>query len=275
MAHAVRPPENIRRHYEVEKALADRLRRSTSREERARIYRTMYDELFAAVPDHPRLVRPHNPAAIAARNRNMLTLVRPFLRRDARVLDIGAGDCSFAGLIAGHVRAVYALEISAGSVAATPLPDNVALVLYNGFDLPFADGSFHLAFSDQLVEHLHLDDQRLHFQSVAQTLAPGGVYLFRTPHRFTGPHDVSRYFTRGEPEGFHIKEWTYRELGDELARAGFAKVSAVWNPRRRVARVPIGVMTACESLLGPLPAGLRRAPARLPFPSIVVAARKG
>ncbi len=275
MADAVRPPENLRRHYETEKALADRLRRSSSRDERARIYATMYQELFAAVPDHPRLTRKHDPARIAARNQNLLALLKPFLRPGARVLDVGAGDCTFASLLAGHAGAVYALEISADGVAVPQLPPNVTLVLYNGFDLPFAAASMDVAFSDQLVEHLHLDDQRLHFRSIAEALAPGGVYVFGTPHRLTGPHDVSKHFTSGEPEGFHIKEWTYHELRDELLRDGFAAVSAVWNPRRRVVPTPIGVMTGLERLFGALPASLRQTWSRAPFPSIVVVARKG
>ncbi|HEX5131961.1 MAG TPA: methyltransferase domain-containing protein [Candidatus Krumholzibacteria bacterium] len=268
----MRTPDSIRRHYEVEKALADRLRASTSREERARIYATMYDELFAAVPDHPRLTGVKDPAHVARQNQSRLDLVRHYLRPGARVLDIGAGDCTFSRELAARARAVYALEISADSVAVDDTPANMTLVIYDGFNLPFAPGSLDLAFSDQLVEHLHVEDQQLHFRSVATALAPGGAYVFRTPHRFTGPHDVSKYFTAGEPEGFHMKEWTYRELRDELRRAGFARVDAIWSARGRSARVPLGLLTWCEAVLQPLPVSLRRSLARFPFPSIVVAA---
>ena len=58
--------ERLRRHYEVEKALADRLRRTESREERAKLYESMYDTLFAAVPDHPRLTLARDPPSSSA-----------------------------------------------------------------------------------------------------------------------------------------------------------------------------------------------------------------
>jgi SAM-dependent methyltransferase len=258
----------------VEKAIADRLRQTASREERARIYRTMYDELFAAVPDHARLTRAIDPVRTAARIRGRFAMVRDFLRADARVLDIGAGDCTFSAAIAAHVRAVYALEISDGSVAVDSLPPNMAIVLYDGFYFPFADASLTLAFSDQLVEHLHVDDQRLHFGSVAAALAPGGVYVMRTPHRFTGPHDISKYFTDGEPQGFHMKEWTYRELCRELRAAGFHRFGVVLNLKGRTVKPPLGAVLALERVLGAFPRSLQKRLSRYAFATIGIAAHK-
>jgi hypothetical protein len=46
--------DRLRHHYEVERELAEKLRNST-REQRAGLYKTLYDELFKMVPDHPRL----------------------------------------------------------------------------------------------------------------------------------------------------------------------------------------------------------------------------
>jgi SAM-dependent methyltransferase len=273
MTTTARSPESIRRHYEVEKSLADRLRHSASREERARIYQTMYDELFAAVPDHPRLTRVHDAALVASLNRSRLRILGRDLRADARVLDIGAGDGTFAKELASRARAVYALDISEGSVAVETLPDNVTIVLYDGFAIPFTPGSLDLAFSDQLVEHLHLDDQHLHFQNIAMALAPGGAYIIRTPHRFSGPHDVSTYYTNGDAQGFPMKEWTYHELQRELLSAGFSRVEAVWAPRSCAVRVPVDVMTSIETLLKPLPVSIRRTVSRIPFPSLTIAAR--
>jgi SAM-dependent methyltransferase len=270
---AGRPAHRLRRHYDVERALADRLRAAPSRAERARIYATMYDTLFAEVPDHPRLVLRETPEALERRNARKLRLVGPFLRPTSRVLEIGAGDCTFARQLARRVGAVYGVEISAQGARMEEVADNVALVLYDGFEFPFAPRSFDLAFSDQLIEHLHPDDAELHFRAVAHALAPGGMYLFRTPHRFTGPHDISRYFTNGEAEGFHLKEWTYRELKTVLERCGYPRAGAIWHARGVSVRVPMGLVCALEALLGALPRGLRRRFSRLPFPGVVVAAR--
>jgi SAM-dependent methyltransferase len=274
MTQAARSQERLRRHYEVEKALADRLRATTSREERRKLYGEMYETLFAAVPDHPRLTRTRDEAHIARMNRGRMQLVEHFLRPDSRVLDIGAGDCTFSFLLAKRARAVTAIEISESSATVAGAPDNFALLIYDGYHLPVAPGSMDLAFSDQLVEHLHLDDVEWHFQMIANVLAPGGHYVFRTPHRFTGPHDISRYFTHGDPEGFHMKEWTYRELGEVLRRCGFGALTALWSARGRCARMPFAAIVALEDALRPLPPPLRRRLSVAPFPSIAIAARR-
>jgi SAM-dependent methyltransferase len=274
MKTADRSQERLRRHYEVEKALADRLRRTATREARARLYESMYDTLFAAVPDHPRLTRARDRAFIERVNRGRLAIVSSYLRPHARVLDIGAGDCTFSFELARRARNVTAIEISEGSSALEGAPQNFQLLLYDGFNLPVAPGSIDLAFSDQLVEHLHVDDVEWHFKMIAQALAPGGHYVFRTPHRFTGPHDVSMYFTKGDPQGFHMKEWTYGELRTVLQRTGYGKLTAIWCAKGVAARLPFWVMVAKEAALRPLPRGLRRKISVLPFPSLTIAARK-
>jgi SAM-dependent methyltransferase len=268
-----RSAERLRHHYDVERALADRLRSASSRPERARIYETMYDTLFAEVPDHPRLVLRETPDEVARRNHRKLRLLAPFLTPGSRVLEIGAGDCSFGVELAPRVRFVCGVEISAQGARLDNAPRNFALVLYDGFEFPFAARSFDLAFSDQLLEHLHPDDAELHFRAVACALVPGGTYLLRTPHRFTGPHDVSRYFTRGDAEGFHLKEWTYRELHTALRACGYPRVTAIWSARGVSAQLPIRWVCALETVLGVLPRALRRSLSRLPLPGIVVAAR--
>lgn len=48
--------EQLKEHYEIEKALADRLR-SAGKEERKRLYLVVYDELFKRVPEHPQLIQ--------------------------------------------------------------------------------------------------------------------------------------------------------------------------------------------------------------------------
>jgi SAM-dependent methyltransferase len=269
-----RTPERLRRHYEVEKALADRLRKTTSREERAKMYESMYDTLFAAVPDHPRLTRAHDPAYVARVNRARIAIVGPYLHPGTRALDVGAGDCTFSFELARRVKQVVAVEIAAGSTVTDNAPRNFELILYDGFHLPVAPGSIDLAFSDQVIEHLHLDDVEWHFKMIADVLAPGGYYVFRTPHGFTGPHDVSEHFTTGAPEGFHMKEWTYGEIVSVLQRAGYRKLTAVWCGKGIAFRVPIGLMKLKEALLRPLPRGLRRKVSVYPFPSLTIAARK-
>lgn len=271
---AKRSQERLRRHYEVEKALADKLRRTTSREERARLYESMYDTLFAAVPDHPRLTALREPAIVERMNRGRLAIVSSYLRPDSRVLDIGAGDCAFSFVLARRARAVTGVDISEGSAVLDGAPQNFQFIVYDGFHLPVAPGSFDLAFSDQLIEHLHVDDAEWHFKMVAEALAPGGYYVFRTPHRFNGPHDVSMYFTDGEPQGFHMKEWTYGELRTVLRRSGYDKLTAIWYAKGLAIRMPLWLMTTNEFSLKLYPRAIRKRASKLPFPYLTIAARK-
>src|SRR5512139_3560711 len=107
-----RTEESLRRQYEVERALADRLRASSSRAERSRLYATMYDELFRAVPYHPRLAAIEDPSSLGRTHRDQLSLVEPWLRPDAVFVEFAPGDCSFAALVAGRVGKVIAIDIS-------------------------------------------------------------------------------------------------------------------------------------------------------------------
>ena len=269
-----RSQERLRRHYEVEKALADRLRRTESREERAKLYESMYDTLFAAVPDHPRLTASRDREFVERMNRGRLAIVSPYLKPSSRVLDIGAGDCKFSFVLAHRARTVTAIDIAEGSAVLDGAPDNFQLLIYDGFHLPLEAGSIDLAFSDQLIEHLHVDDAEWHFQMIAKALAPGGYYVFRTPHGYTGPHDVSMYFTKGDPQGFHMKEWTYGELRTVLRRSGYGKLTAIWYAKGLAVRMPLWVMLANEQVLKGWPRGLRRKVAKLPFPYLTIGARK-
>jgi SAM-dependent methyltransferase len=270
-----RPPpgrsvEQIIRHFEVEQGIADRLKQA-NRPERARMYATMYDELFALVPDHPRLTRRRDPARLAALNAQKLALVERYLAGANTVVEFGCGDGSFAYSLCSRVGSVYGVDISDQRDPALPMPSNFEMVVYDGFDLPLPAGFADIAFSDQLIEHLHPDDVRLHFETVRRILRPGGVYILRTPHRYSGPHDVSRYVSN-EARGFHLKEWTFRELRRALADSGFTRVRPLHhNPVRNRIQTRI-VMHSAERVLCPFPQRLRTALARSIMNEITVCA---
>ena len=61
-----RPADRVVAHYRLERELSDRLR-NASRESRSLVYRQVYGELFAALPDHPQRRIPGNsPARLTA-----------------------------------------------------------------------------------------------------------------------------------------------------------------------------------------------------------------
>jgi 2-polyprenyl-3-methyl-5-hydroxy-6-metoxy-1,4-benzoquinol methylase len=202
--------QQVKNHYLVEKSIADRLK-AASREERKLIYSGMYDELFQKVPDHPRLTVRSSEQLTRSENKNKLKLIKKLLNPDTVFLEFAPGDCRFAFETAKYVRKVYGVDISDQIGEVDKLPENFNLIIYDGYQLDGIEAnSIDLIFSDQFIEHLHPDDTFLHFELAFSLLKPGGKYIFRTPHAFSGPYDVSMYFS-DIPQGFHLKEWTYSE----------------------------------------------------------------
>jgi glycosyltransferase involved in cell wall biosynthesis/ubiquinone/menaquinone biosynthesis C-methylase UbiE len=246
----------LRRHYQVERMLADKLR-NASREERQRLYSEVYDDLFRLVPDHPQRRRKADPRVQAQRVRRQLMYLQPFLRTDAVYLEIGAGDCSLALAVAERVRHAYAVDVSELITRTDRRPDNFTLMISNGTDLDVPAGTVDVAYSYMLLEHLHPEDAAEHLRQVFRALAPGGVYVCVTQHRYSGPHDVSRFFDK-EATGFHLKEYTFAELRELLRQAGFGRTQVCMSLKGRIFKVPSALAWLAEKALGLLPRRLRR-----------------
>jgi len=251
-----RTPERLLAHYVVERELADRVRAAATAEERRTLFATMYEELFRRVPDHPRLTQ--RAAKTEYRHRNVawnLAQLRRFLRPGSRFLEVGAGDCALAAQVARTAELVYAVDISAQ--AQGELPPNVRCVITDGRAIDVPEASVDLAFSDQLMEHLHPDDAAAQLANIQRALKPGGVYFCITPNKLYGPSDISAFF-EDEARGFHLREYNLREMRAVLADAGFGKVQAYVGARGWFFRVPCAFVQAIEWMLERLPIRARR-----------------
>lgn len=242
-----RTAEQVWHHYEVESALARQLM-AADRGERRQIFESMYDTLFDEVPDHPRLTQRDDPAQRAAANRQKMSAFGRYFTRESRVVEFAPGDCEFAAEVAPRVKSVQGVDICDQRREGREWPGNFELIVYDGFELPqIAPGSIDAVFSDQFLEHLHPEDAEAHLLLVKNILRPGGVYVIRTPHALSGPWDVSRYFS-DVAEGFHLKEWTYRELAQTLRRLGYSGVQPLWSKRGRTVGVPLPVYRGLEAM---------------------------
>lgn len=252
-----RSPERILHHYLVERELANRLRRSASPEERQHLFPLLYEELFRQVPDHPRLLAQDELGAKRLREiRWDLALLRPHLRPGSVFLEIGAGDCALACAVAAKAGQVYAIDVS-DQTRGAQLPSNVQLVLSDGRSVPVPEGSVDLAFSDQLMEHLHPDDAADQLRNIYRSLRPGGVYVCITPNRLYGPSDISAYFD-DEARGFHLREYSLGDLRRIFREAGFARLRVYAGARGAFVRCPAPLVLTIESALAKLPARLSR-----------------
>src|SRR5688572_4121863 len=245
--HSTQPrsPYMIEQHYLIEKELAERLR-SATKEERRHLYTEVYDELFRRVPHHPQLAL--SPEQRTHQVSERLSLLQNYLQPTSTYLELGPGDCSLAIKVASRVRKVYAVDVSDQITKAIELPHNLELIISDGSSVPVPDNSIDIAYSDQLMEHLHPDDAADQLQNVYRALAPGGVYICITPNRLSGPHDVSGYFDE-VPTGFHLKEYSARDLGQMFRTAGFRKVELLAGARGSHSNIPVQLVGALESIL--------------------------
>src|SRR5919197_4736497 len=251
-----RSPEALRRHYELERALAERLR-TGSPAERRRLYGEVYEELFRAVPDHPQHRWKADPAVRALDVAQQVAIACSFLPEGGVYVELGAGDEAVARAVAERARQVYAVEVSEEIGRDVARPANVTRVLTDGTSVPIPSGSADVAFSSQLMEHLHPDDAEAQLRAVAAALAPGGSYVCITPNALSGPHDISKFFD-ASPTGFHLREYTNAELRRLLRAAGFGRVRGFVRLGGRTLVYPLAIPTALEALLGRLGAAGRR-----------------
>jgi len=261
-SHEPRDRDALRRHYELERRLADRLRRAP-RADRQRLYAEVYDELFRSLPDHPQLAHGDDPAARAELVRLQTSLLEPYLTPSTTFVEFGPGNAALAVHVAARVRSVYVVEASTVVLGADDLPDGVRVVDAAADPLPIPDGCVDLAFSSHFVEHLHPEDLATHLAEVARLLAPRGAYVCVTPNRVYGPHDISRYFD-DEATGLHLSELTHRELARAMRAAGLGHVRGLRGVGVAPREVGLGPTSWLERLLTSCPAPLRRRLTSLP-----------
>lgn len=256
IAASGRTPAQLRQHFEVETRLADRLRVAT-KEERRTLYTTTYEELYRLVPDHPQLTRKrvtHQMEEVVA---PQLRLLASHLDADAVFLEVGAGDCALARRVAAMVRHVYAVDVSPTITGGGDPPRNLEVVISDGSNIPLPDASVDIAYSHQLIEHMHPDDALAHLREVSRVLKPGGKYICVTPSRWTGPHDISKFF-RSVARGLHLREYSATDLLGIFQWLGWTRVTAEMCVKGVYFEVPASVAVIAEMCFAALPEKFRR-----------------
>jgi len=106
-------------------------------------------------------------------------IVRGYVGRDSRVLDLGCGRGGVAEVIWRDVRLAAGIDPDPASLAehrAAGMP----VVRGVGEDLPFAAGAFDVVVSVWVLEHLA--DPLATFIEVSRVLRSGGHFVFVTPN---------------------------------------------------------------------------------------------
>ena len=246
----------LREHYEIERELANRLR-NASKEERVRLYASSYDELFLRVAHHPQNTRKTDLAAQHKALAGQLKLLQHFISSETVFIEIGPGDCSLSMEVAKQVAKVFAVDVSKEITNSTSYPENFELLLSDGASIPVLMNSVNVAYSYQLMEHLHPDDASEQIRNIYAALLPGGCYICVTPNRLSGPHDISKYFDV-VASGFHLKEYLTFELAEIFRHVGFSRVRVCIGIKGSYFRLPVLPIRWIETAMMKLPSRLRR-----------------
>jgi SAM-dependent methyltransferase len=246
-----RTHDEIRQHYLIEKELAQRLR-TCAADQRTGLYSVVYDELLRRVPSHPILKRKDTPHQRERAIAWQLQFLRRFIRPSQHFMEIGAGDCALSLSVAKHVERVTAVEVSATLTDSIVRPANFQLLLTDGCSVNLPNDTVDIAYSNQLMEHLHPDDAQRQLSEVHRTLKPGGAYICVTPNRVGGPYDISRRFDQ-VATGLHLKEYTVAEAAEAFRRVGFRRVRAYIGARGCFVAPPLGAFVAAETLFSRIP----------------------
>lgn len=247
-------------HYELEKELAAQLREADF-SKRQKLYGEVYDKIYRSVP----YLLPNQRYLSAIALKNNLSLLGRYLNKKTIYMEIGAGNCLLAMAVADRVKQVYAIDVSVEVTANQGFPSNFSLKISDGLNIPVDHESIDLAFSNQLMEHLHPEDASIQLQNIYNALRIGGRYICVTPNKFSGPHDISKYFSN-TPAGFHLREYSCSDLISEFRKAGFRKFKLLQGSKGIFFEMPTWSVTILEKLLASLPPFLRRRLGRLlPF----------
>lgn len=250
-----RTAEQVREHYELEKKLATKLK-NASQEDRPRVYGEVYNELFAKLPHHPQNVQKDDPEMRSFAVDWQVDIIGKFLTEQSHYLEVGSGDCSLSIAVAKRVEHAYAIDVSHEIANQANLPKNLSLVISNGVSIDVVPDSIDLAFSNQLMEHLHPEDAEAQLTNILTSLKKGAMYVCSTPNKVTGPHDVSQFFD-DEACGFHLKEYTASSLSKLFKEVGFRKVKCLIDIKQLNWLIPIAPMIILENIIGLLPRSIR------------------
>ena len=140
-----------------------------------------------------------------------------------KVLEVGFGDGYGAAYLAEQAREVTAVDVVAGNIprARAKYPrHNLAFREFDGRKLPFPDGSFDLACTFQVIEHIP-EPQILPWVKELHRVLQSGGRLFVSTLNLDHARKPGKPY---EKLVYHEKEFTAPGL-EELLRQAFPRVS--------------------------------------------------
>ena len=153
-------------------------------------------------------------------------------------LEVGCGTGYWLGVLAGHTRAIYGLDLSAGMLRrARAQASSSALAQGQAGQLPFASASFDLLICVNALHHF--PDQRAFIAESRRVLRPGGAWINvgMDPHAGRDHWYLYDYFL-GTQATDQQRFPSAGTLVDWVKAAGFER--ATWLTAERIRAVQCG-----------------------------------
>jgi SAM-dependent methyltransferase len=259
-----------REQFEYERQAAQRLMGATSAE-RPELYRQVYEEYYRRFGSAYAYDEGDGDPKVI---RSQFQFVRRFLNKGRDdFVEIGTGSGKLCVEIAKLAKSCIGIDAVKRVDVDSELPANCTFLASDVVSLSLPAESVDVAFSSQLLEHLHPDDCRALIANIFSALRPGGLFINIVPNRLTGPHDVSMHFV-DEAEGLHLHEYDNRELSRLMRGSGFSHCTSYVGARGFFIPVPSALIGIVESALEVIPHALRRAAAFRAIVGIRMVAKK-
>jgi ubiquinone/menaquinone biosynthesis C-methylase UbiE len=140
--------------------------------------------------------------------------VRPQLRTDSRVIEIGFGEGYGASYLSESCSHITAIDVEKDSVEHARNKYNsqkCSYQLYDGKKIPFPDNHFNLAISFQVIEHV--PDDANFVAEINRVLKSGGQFFITTPNKTYRLKPGQKPWNR-----YHIREYYPQELESVLKK---------------------------------------------------------
>lgn len=139
--------------------------------------------------------------------------VEQYIDNKTAVLEAGCGEGYGTNILADKAKSIVGLDIDQDTIANASRKykkNNCSFSAYDGNKFPFADHSFDLVVSFQVLEHIKND--RAYLAEIARVLKDKGRLILTTPNKTNRLAPGQKPWNR-----FHVREYDNTELGNLLS----------------------------------------------------------
>jgi 2-polyprenyl-3-methyl-5-hydroxy-6-metoxy-1,4-benzoquinol methylase len=289
------------RHYEIERRYARQiLETPKGSDERRHVFQRAYSDVIGNIIEvyDPGCGETKYTDTVVGIVKSLLSLSgKDAAKHATKIFDLGCGSGHLLVALAKDGYNVYGIDVSEASIVEAKKdlsPFAKSDQVQNGDVLDYnPPAKFDIIVMDNVIEHLVPDETADILTKCYEMLDEEGYLVVLTPHSFSGPHDISKYFLPfgSKAEGFHLREFSFTDMDESLRHAGFEEVwgfpfhprllgkyNVTPRPSEWAARKSMMLEKVAQR--GPLPKLLRlgRVSARmvtaLAFPAVAVGVKK-